>query len=231
MNLAPNGKPSNLNAEQYALVRTPEFKAWFGDWENDTQNASKVVDDNGEPLVVYHGTYAKEKFNIFDFSKADLGFHFGTYEQAKNRSFTKFAIKEHKQFIEPFFVNIRQLFLIEDAMEFEYPQSYIGDLVEKRILTKGEVSENSLRGLETKKSNQVVRNILVEKYKKVGFKYHNKLEGEGYSYIVCEPNQIKLADTTFNNRNQDIRLEDGGEIKDENGSFYAYPQDETITND
>ena len=216
--IAPNGKPSNLTPEQYKLVRTPQFKEWFGDWENDPQNASKVVDDNGEPLVVYHGTYAKEKFNIFDFSKADLGFHFGTYEQAKNRSFTKFSIKEHKQFIEPFFLNIRQLFLIEDAMEFEYPQSYIGDLVEKRILTKGEVSENSLRGLETKKSNQVVRNILVEKYKKLGFKYHNKLEGEGYSYIVCEPNQIKLADGTnknFDMNNPDIRYKQGGYM--ENG--------------
>ena len=54
--LAPNGKPSNLNATQYEQVRTPEFKAWFGDWENDPENASKVVDENGEPLVVYHGS-------------------------------------------------------------------------------------------------------------------------------------------------------------------------------
>ena len=34
MNLAPNGKPSNLTPEQYRLVRTPAFKKWFGDWEN-----------------------------------------------------------------------------------------------------------------------------------------------------------------------------------------------------
>jgi hypothetical protein len=61
--LAPNGKPSNLTAEQYKLVRTPEFKKWFGDWENDPENASKVIDENGEPLVVYHGT--DKKFNIF----------------------------------------------------------------------------------------------------------------------------------------------------------------------
>lgn len=54
--LALNGKPSNLTPEQYAQVRTPEFKAWFGDWENDPANASKVVDENGEPLVVYHGS-------------------------------------------------------------------------------------------------------------------------------------------------------------------------------
>jgi hypothetical protein len=61
--LAPNGNPSNLTAEQYKLVRTPEFKKWFGDWENDPENASKVVDNNGEPLVVYHGT--NKRFNIF----------------------------------------------------------------------------------------------------------------------------------------------------------------------
>ena len=31
--LAPNGNPSNLSPQQYMLVRTPEFKEWFGDWE------------------------------------------------------------------------------------------------------------------------------------------------------------------------------------------------------
>lgn len=31
--LAPNGEPSNLNGHQYQQVRTPAFKAWFGDWE------------------------------------------------------------------------------------------------------------------------------------------------------------------------------------------------------
>ena len=54
--LAPNGKLSNLTERQYAQVRTKAFKEWFGDWENDPQNASKVIDKNGEPLVVYHGS-------------------------------------------------------------------------------------------------------------------------------------------------------------------------------
>lgn len=54
--LAPNGKPSNLNKKLYDTVRTYEFKRWFGDWENDPKNASKIVDENGEPMVVYHGT-------------------------------------------------------------------------------------------------------------------------------------------------------------------------------
>lgn len=57
--LAPNGKPSKLaevSIELYAKVRTKAFKDWFGDWENDPENASKVVDENGEPLIVYHGS-------------------------------------------------------------------------------------------------------------------------------------------------------------------------------
>ena len=62
---APNGQPSNLTAEQWEMVRTPQFKNWFGDWENDPDNASKVVDENGEPLVMYHGT-RYGGFNKFD---------------------------------------------------------------------------------------------------------------------------------------------------------------------
>ena len=212
--LAPNGKPSNLTPEQYMLVRTPEFKSWFGDWENDPKNASKVVDDNGEPLIVYHGTIGK--FNIFDFNKADLGFHFGTYEQAKDRSETKIAPKGYKQSIEPYFLNIRNLFVINDALQFEYPQSYIADLHERKILTEQEINKNGLKGLTTKKSNEIIRNLLIEKYENVGFKYENKLEGDGNSYIVCEPNQIKLADgsnTTFDSNNPDIRFEEGGSIE------------------
>lgn len=54
--LAPNGEVSNLTEKQYAQVRTKAFKEWFGDWEHNPSEASKVVDENGEPLVVYHYT-------------------------------------------------------------------------------------------------------------------------------------------------------------------------------
>jgi hypothetical protein len=53
--LAPNGNPSKLTPKQWNQVRTPQFKAWFGDWENNPSTASKVVDENGEPMVMYHG--------------------------------------------------------------------------------------------------------------------------------------------------------------------------------
>ena len=71
---APNGKDTNLTESQWLQVRTKAFMKWFGDWINDPAHASKVVDENGEPLVLYHGT--AHTFARFDFSK--LGATTGT---------------------------------------------------------------------------------------------------------------------------------------------------------
>jgi hypothetical protein len=73
---APNGQKSNLTEKQWHQVRTPEFKAWFGDWLNNPQNASKVLDENGEPLVVYHGTKSSKKIDTFEFYGGRIGFWF-----------------------------------------------------------------------------------------------------------------------------------------------------------
>lgn len=56
-----SGEPSHQTS-------SPEFKSWFGD--------SKVVDDSGEPKVVYHGTNQDfDEFNI-DRSKTERNKHF-----------------------------------------------------------------------------------------------------------------------------------------------------------
>ena len=68
---APNGLPTKLNEQQWLQVRAEAFKNWFGDWINDPQNASKVVDpETGEPMVVYHGS-PDRGINIFDPTKSD----------------------------------------------------------------------------------------------------------------------------------------------------------------
>ena len=50
---APNGADTNLTAEQWALVRTKAFKAWFGDWEKAARiqklrNSEPVMMDGNE---------------------------------------------------------------------------------------------------------------------------------------------------------------------------------------
>ena len=46
----------DLKRKGKADIHSEAFKKWFGDWENDPENASKVVDEDGKPLIVYHGT-------------------------------------------------------------------------------------------------------------------------------------------------------------------------------
>ena len=48
---APSGKESNLNEEQWTIVRTPLFKKWFGQWENKKYNKELMLDENGEPII------------------------------------------------------------------------------------------------------------------------------------------------------------------------------------
>jgi hypothetical protein len=184
--IAPNGKPSNLTPEQYKLVRTPEFKAWFGDWENDPENASKVIDDNGEPLVCYHRT--DKKFTIFD--KEKLGqtsgwatAYFGFYFSNKNErgSYGKKIIKCFLSIKNPYFIET------ETYSDFDY---------EYKKFAPSNFKNND--GVFI----QVQRLVFDEKADK--------------HFVAFEPEQIKLADgsnTTFDVGNPDIRYEQGGHLR------------------
>ena len=106
---APNGKPTKLNERQWLQVRTPNFKKWFGDWENDPKNASKVVDSNGEPMVVYHGTDAD--FTQFIPQDVKFGSFYGTgfyFSQLPTRYFGKKTMQV--------FLNIRNMAKFDDDM-------------------------------------------------------------------------------------------------------------------
>lgn len=101
---APNGEKTQLSEQQWLQVRTPEFKKWFGDWENDTKNASQVLDENGEPKVVYHGTNAE--FNEFKKGHGLLGE--GIYLTDSFDTADMYANNRGKNgFVLPLFVNIR----------------------------------------------------------------------------------------------------------------------------
>lgn len=119
---APNGNPTNLNEKQWLQVRTKAFKDWFGNWENDPNNASKVVDENGEPLVVYHGD---------DFNFNGLNREGATFKQiyAANKPWNR-----HKKDY-PIFLNIRNPRIEEWGFSDDFSQDY--ENVEKEVINKG----------------------------------------------------------------------------------------------
>jgi hypothetical protein len=47
------------NAENF--TKGENFKRWFGDWQNNPESASKVVNNDGTPAVYYHGTMKRFK--------------------------------------------------------------------------------------------------------------------------------------------------------------------------
>lgn len=57
-------KGSGVNTKFKNVTETQQFKRWFGDWKNDPKHASKVLNEDGTPKVVYHGT--SESFTVFD---------------------------------------------------------------------------------------------------------------------------------------------------------------------
>lgn len=106
---APNGQPTNLTEQQWLQVRTPEFKQWFGDWENSPETASKVVDENGEPQVVYHGT--SSQFTRFKLGGGLLGrgvYLTDRFEEAQNYAGSRSQDSEGT--VMPLFANIPEMF-------------------------------------------------------------------------------------------------------------------------
>jgi hypothetical protein len=200
--LAPNGKPSNLTDEQYKLVRTPAFKKWFGDWEKDPANASKVVDENGEPLPVHHGT--ENKFNIFKISnKGQLGkgiYFSNYYNVAKGYSELN---------------NSKKAKVISVFLNIKNPKYTTNYELKNSELFRGEF-------------NEVYERLINLSYDGIIFKF-DKITSRGDKYIFLptgqleinafNPNQIKLADgtnTTFDGSNPDIRFNKGGEVSSTN---------------
>ncbi len=210
--LAPNGKPSNLNATQYKLVRTPAFKKWFGDWEHDPANASKVVDENGEPLVVWHGT--KSDIHIFDESNASQvsgrfeGFHFGSYKQAEMRN---------KQNIIPVFLNIKQLKRTKD--EGGWSRKIVNSKKhESGLIYLNRFESIPLSEYEAAKERGIKVDVKsLDKMNDVEFR--KNFPSAEDSYVVFNSTQIKLADgsnTTFDANNPDIRFAAGGSLITDN---------------
>jgi hypothetical protein len=183
--LAPNGKPSNLNATQYELVRTSAFKKWFGDWEKDPANSSKVIDENGEPLVLYHGT--TEDFSVF------LG---GSYFTDDYMNADGYASGE---IVLETFLNIKKPLVIKargrkwDNLKNKY----------------GNSTREIVSSIDETKYDGVIFDRINDNW------FDDENGEPQNVYFTINPNQIKLADgtnTTFNSGSDDIRFEQGGEI-------------------
>ena len=123
---------TNLTYRQWVQVRTPAFKEWFGDWENDPEAASKVIDpQTGEPQVVYHSTLAD-----FDVFQNDRNIHFVSGDP---KFVEKFIVQENGEMARG--ANIMPLF-VAAKNPFDYSnKTHVKQIAMKAGLGTGAVSE------------------------------------------------------------------------------------------
>lgn len=193
-------------------VESSYFKKWFGD--------SKVVDEDGKPLVVYHGS--EENFNIFDREKLGaksmdimsyLGFHFTPNKEMAERLFVRADAD-----IMPVYLNIQNPYItkeseiVKEALLFAKKNNKIPSKVNlDKILKMPYFSQDgkSIINILSDDASKVyydetplidykdITMDYLEYLKDQGFdgiKYINEIEWADenrYDYIAFEPEQIK----------------------------------------
>lgn len=191
---APNGKETNLTEDQWLAVRTAAFKNWFGDWEKDPQNASKVVDENGEPRVVYHGTYGD--FTVFDKAKIGSATDYGIW--GRGFYFTNMENTPYGNKKLALFLNFRNPFIFNDYKSAEE----IGDYLN---IWDGNFHEDDRFGIFRPYARGAAQ--IADSAQERGHDGLIAVLGKRTEYIAFEPNQIKSATDnrgTFDPKNPDI---------------------------
>lgn len=190
---APNGKRTNLTEQQWLVTRTTSFKNWFGDWQFSS-NASEVLDSNGEPLVVYHGT--RDTFT--NFVTNPNGIHFGTQSQATMRSL---------RVLMPCFLNIRSLKEKVDNGDSNHWAKIVkrlSGLGENGIIYLNRYEGISLEEFEAARINHGISHDQLDRLSDHNFK--KMVSASSYSYIVFHPTQIKSAVNNLNFSKQDHNI-------------------------
>lgn len=198
--LKNDAQKTELNSED--ATRSQQFKDWFGDWENNPESASKVVNENGTPRVVYHGTKS-DAFTVFDSSKANKkllnrlgnGYYFAADIESAER---------YGDNVVSAYLDIKNPYRVYGKRE----GGMIEQMAEDFGMNASEISRND------------IQDILKEHGYDGVMLYQNKFADCG-TMVAFEPTQIKSATDnigTFDRNNSDIRysLKSTSSIEEQN---------------
>lgn len=153
-------------------------------------NGTAIVDDNGNPIAVYHST---PNMDFTEFAVGDIGFHFGNQTQALKR-----ANKKGKGRIIGAYLNIKNpLNFGIDLTDWTASATAI-NLWNLDIISKNDFEKIHKLSIESgsrynSPSTNLLHKILADKGYD-GIIYENDFEGEGKSYIAFYPEQVVIFD-------------------------------------
>lgn len=230
-------------------VQSQEFKNWFGDWQNDSENASKVVNVDGTPKIMYHGS--PNSFTAFDKKKAKAsglygkGFYFTDSESHAGQYGDKYAVYLNiKNPLEPGKNNLtkKQLMNFLEAVA-ENGEDY--DIWNYGTENIAEIADSIYKN-DAFSVIQDVNATAIGDFSEA-IKLFNEVNGTDYDGIITpsetvvyEPTQIKSATDnigTFDGSNPEIRfsmkdsVEDNGELIAVHNIYRVTPKTACIGSD
>lgn len=138
---------TEYSAEAAEPVDSQAFKDWFGDWTSDRANHSQVVDDQGRPLIVYHGTGTNIEEFLPEFTgqgndQYGSGFYFTTDRETAEGYTTRTLNDQSKPGgtdnpnVIPAYLNIRNPLVVEardtpNLYQIEVPASQAAKIIGK----------------------------------------------------------------------------------------------------
>ena len=198
-------KGSNVNVKMENVTQSLQFVRWFGDWQNNPKKASKVVNRDGTPKIVYHGT--DNDFDIFLPGKAGGIYFAGDRNVAEKFTRTGKVEEAYLDIKKPFVVDA--LVVSEFAGMTFYKQSFYYE-----IPTPKEMRNAGYRS-DTVSTEEIV--VYAKKSGKYdGVIIENVRESDGADttdYIAFSSTQVKSATDNiglFDERNPNKRYSDKG---------------------
>lgn len=238
------------NVGRSSQIDTPEFKAWFGEWDHPKAYSSRypkektpvsyVTDDNRRPLVVYHAT--NQNFDKFDVGRKTHNNYgiLGNIETARHAIFAtpdpNFANsyvgpstgKSEGASIMPLYMVMRQPMDLRPAAGV---MRYAEELREVGV-NPHELAQfrNFWEALDGDAGKELVAKLKEAGFDGVIFQEDGDDREEHTTYAVFEPSQIKSATGnrgTFDPKESDItKARRWGRAG--SGVFYVCPADGTV---
>lgn len=169
---------------------TPQFKAWFGN--------SKVVDEHGKPLIVYHGT--AKYFTQF---KTEIFWASSTPELASAYSGSRSWMDDSYPQIIPLYMKIENPLIIKKNANEKITLEKLRKITGFKDIVVGKYGDEYVDGIAQIDTVHRWMNTsnFIESIKKYGYDGVQMMEGKQWTYGVIDKFQIKSA--TGNNGNFD----------------------------
>lgn len=238
---------SKVKSKFKNITETQQFKRWFGDWQKHPELASKIVNDDGTPMILYHGTNAI--FSIFDAQRISRttkrfveGFYF-TAERKVAEKWSRYRTKENggEPNVVAVYLDVKNPFVLTDM---EYKKLSFNDKYKDQVLQT--LIANKHDGIVVYPEKERIPGVFKDSYnydidenvytnadkygitdKDYAWWLHHSVGNPDFTALqvaVFSPNQIKSATDnigTYDRGTDDINFSERSTISASNRSLLA----------